>query len=49
MKLFLLPGDLICDAVGLPRESDDRQVLRSFVNTIFWGAVGVAVALGISI
>jgi hypothetical protein len=36
MKLFLLPGDLICDAVGLPRESDDRQVLRSFVNTIFW-------------
>ncbi len=40
MKLFLLPGDLAADWVGLPAESDHRQVFRSFFNTIFWGTAG---------
>jgi hypothetical protein len=45
MTLFLLPGDLICDAMSLPKNSDHRQVLRSFLNTMIWGAVAMGLAL----
>jgi hypothetical protein len=45
LNLFLRPGDLVCDATGVPPESDHRQILRSFVNMLFWGAVSVALAL----
>jgi hypothetical protein len=40
-KLFLLPGGLICDAVGLTEDSDNRQILRMFLNTLIWGAAAV--------
>ena len=43
-KLFLLPGGLICDAVGLTEDSD-RQILRMFLNTLIWGAAGVITIL----
>jgi hypothetical protein len=45
IKFFLLPGDLICNAVGLKDESPNKQVLRSFLNTMVWSAVGIGVAL----
>lgn len=48
-KLFLLPGDLICDAVGVPPRSDHRQILRSFFNIMIWGAVSVGVALKVAL
>ena len=48
MQLFLAPGDLICDLVGIARESDHRQILRSFLNTIIWGAVAVTVAVALT-
>ena len=44
-KLFLLPGGLICDAVGLTEDSDNRQILRMFLNTLIWGAAGVITIL----
>jgi hypothetical protein len=44
-RLFLLPGDLLCDIFGVPPASDHRQVLRSFFNMMIWGAVAVAIAL----
>lgn len=47
IRLFLMPGDLICDAFGLEGESDHRQVLRSFFNTMIWSAVGIGIALKI--
>ena len=47
-KLFLLPGALICDAVGLTEDSEDRQILRMFLNTMIWGAVGVIIILLLS-
>lgn len=46
-RLFLLPGDLICDAFGLEADSDSRQVLRSFFNMMIWSAVGIAITLKI--
>ena len=45
MKLFLLPGGLICDAVGLIEDSESRQILRMFLNTLIWGAAGVIMIL----
>tara|TARA_R110002072_G_scaffold2233_15_gene18405 strand:- start:2997 stop:3149 length:153 start_codon:yes stop_codon:yes gene_type:complete len=45
IRLFLLPGDLVCNAVGFVGESDHRQILRSFANMLIWGAVGVGIAL----
>ena len=47
-KLFLLPGALICDAVGLTEDSEHRQILRMFLNTMIWGAVGVIIILLLS-
>jgi hypothetical protein len=48
-QLFLLPGDLLCNAFGLKGDSDHRQVLRSFFNMIIWGAISIAVALWIAL
>ena len=45
IRLFLLPGDLLCDAFGMKGESDHRQVLRSFFNMMIWGAIGIGVTL----
>ena len=44
-KLFLLPGGLICEAVGLTEDSDNQQILRLFLNTLIWGAAGVITIL----
>lgn len=49
VRLFLLPGDLVCDAAGLAAEGEHRQILRSFINMMVWGAIAVAVALWISL
>ena len=43
-RLFLLPGDLICDALGLVGESDHRQILRTYFNILIWGALATYVA-----
>lgn len=45
MQWFLFPGDQICDLAGVPKESDHRQVLRSFINMMVWSAVSIGVAL----
>ncbi len=45
IKLFLLPGDLLCDAAGLEREGPNRQVLRSFFNMMIWGAIMIGIAI----
>jgi hypothetical protein len=48
-RLIVLPGDLVCDALGMPAHSDHRQVLRSYLNIIIWGALGMAAALKIAL
>jgi hypothetical protein len=35
--IILLLGGLIRDAVGLREDSDNRQILRMFLNTLIWG------------
>lgn len=48
-RVLLLPGDLICDAVGIPAASDHRVILRSFLNIAIWGAASMAVALKLAL
>ena len=49
IRLFLLPGDLLCNAFGLKGESDHRQVLRSFFNMMIWSAVGIGIVLKLAL
>jgi hypothetical protein len=44
-RLFLMPGSLVCDRVGLREDSDHRQILRMFLNTLFWGTASVIAAI----
>ena len=44
-KPILWPGGLICDAVGLTEDSDNRQILRMFLNTLIGGAAAVITIL----
>jgi len=48
ITLFLLPGDFVCDMAGVSKNSDHRQVLRSFINTMVWGALASGAAIWIS-
>lgn len=45
LSIFLLPGDIVCDFAKLPRNSDHRLILRSFINMIVWSAVAIGMAL----
>lgn len=49
VRAFLVPGDLVCDAAGLAAEGEHRQILRSFVNMMVWGAIAIAAALRVSL
>lgn len=43
-RLFLLPGDIACTAIGL--ESDDkRELVRMLVNSLVWIVVGMLTAV----
>jgi hypothetical protein len=39
MNLLLWPGDTIATLAGLPKDSDNRQILRMWANTVIWGAI----------
>ncbi|WP_406857070.1 hypothetical protein ABEG18_05395 [Alsobacter sp. KACC 23698] len=43
-KGFLLPGDLVSNLVGI-RKADDRGMMRTLINMLFWNLVGAFVAL----
>ncbi len=49
MRFLMLPGDLACNATGLPEDSDHRIILRMFVNTLAWGILLVGAALAIMV
>ena len=48
LKLFLFPGDVVCDLSGIAQASENRQVLRSFINTMVWGAFASGAAVWIN-
>ena len=43
-RLFLLPGDLACAAIGI--EGDDkRELVRMLVNSLVWIVIGMLAAV----
>ncbi|MCY0094370.1 hypothetical protein [Hoeflea ulvae] len=42
--LFLLPGDLVRQKLGITVEQDGG-LIRAFINMCFWGTVALLVAL----
>ena len=40
-RYVVSPGDLAATVSRLEPGSESRQILRMFVNTLVWGAVGI--------
>jgi hypothetical protein len=43
LKAFLLPGDLVSNSLGITKP-DDRGMMRTLINMLFWNFVGATVA-----
>ncbi len=43
-RVFFLPGDLVANLLGAT-EADDRTMIRTLVDMLFWNAVIVVGAL----
>jgi len=39
MKFLLWPGDMVASLTGLPKDSENRMILRMWANTVIWGVV----------
>ena len=44
LSLLFLPGNLVLHSLGISVE-EDSGVLRSFVNSCFWGLIALLIAL----
>jgi hypothetical protein len=44
LKLFLLPGDLVSNLLGIV-QMDDRGMVRTMINMLFWNAIAAGVVL----
>ena len=44
LRVFMLPGNLVCDAIGAHAE-DDRSMIRSLVNMLVWNVAVVLVVV----
>jgi hypothetical protein len=40
LKIFFLPGDFVADLIGATAE-DDRMMIRTLIDMIFWNLVVV--------
>lgn len=38
LRMFLWPGNVVCDMIGA-REEDDRQMIRTLINMLVWNFV----------
>ena len=46
VKLFFLPGNLVCDLLGAT-QADDRMMIRTLIDMLFWNLVIVVAAVAI--
>lgn len=46
LRVFLLPGNLVSDALGV-HEDDDRTMIRTLVNMLVWNVVIVLAAVAL--
>ncbi|WP_156380988.1 hypothetical protein [Pseudolabrys sp. Root1462] len=45
-RLFLMPGDIACVAIGLDHD-DKQELVRMLINSLVWIIVGMAVAVAV--
>jgi hypothetical protein len=46
-RIFLGPGNVVCDAIGIGEENN-RDLFRMLINSFIWAAVGaIAVAFAV--
>ncbi|MBN8889294.1 MAG: hypothetical protein J0H91_03240 [Rhodospirillales bacterium] len=38
LRMFLAPGNLVCDLMGA-HDSDDRMMVRTLINMLVWNLV----------
>jgi hypothetical protein len=43
LRVFLLPGNLVCNALGA--REDDRAMIRSLINMLVWNLAVVLVVV----
>jgi hypothetical protein len=43
-RMFLFPGDIACNAMGLER-NDKGELVRMLVNSLIWIVIGMTVAV----
>ena len=46
LRLFLFPGNLVCDLIGA-RAEDDRAMIRTVVNMLVWNLAVVLVVVAL--
>ena len=46
-RLFLLPGDLACAALGLD-QNDKRELVRMLINSLVWIVVGMLAVVALA-
>ena len=46
LRVFLLPGNLMCDALGA-HEDDGRVMIRTLINMLVWNLVAVLVVVSL--
>jgi hypothetical protein len=44
LKLLFLPGNIVLKFLGVSIE-EDGGVIRSFINSVFWGILCLAIAM----
>ena len=44
LGLFFLPGNIVLSGLGITVK-EDSGILRSFVNSCFWGGISLVIAL----
>ncbi|MEE9375348.1 MAG: hypothetical protein V3V04_03320 [Rhizobiaceae bacterium] len=43
-SLLLLPGNIVLKMIGITVE-EDSGIVRSFINSVFWGAIVLGIAM----
>lgn len=47
-KIFFLPGDIVADLLGATKP-DDRAMIRTMVDMLFWNAIVVVAVVVITL
>lgn len=44
LRIFLMPGEMVANSLGMTAP-DDRGMMRTMINMLFWNLIGATIAL----